>query len=166
MQRFSCTAKAEAGLITPAIFSPSKWAAWDKPRAAAGKNHISTQSNVAGCLHLFSRIKKQGNPQIITHCEWMECSSSTPLPPPNTHTHTHAERAVLHSIASIIHQAAEKTIHIHKFSRRELWSRWYKRLYGSHHISHSGLINSWMASQRLLAAAHMFQLPQSGQRKK
>lgn len=81
--------------------------------------------------------------------------------PPSPHT----EWAVLHSTASIIHQAAEKTIHIHKFSQRELWSRWYKRLYGSDHISHSGLINSWMASQRLLAALHMFQLPQNGKRK-
>lgn len=75
------------------------------------------------------------------------------------------EWAVLHSTASIIHQAAENIIHIHKFSQRELWSRWYKRLYGSDHISHSGLINSWKASQMLLAALHMLQLPLTGQSK-
>lgn len=70
-----------------------------------------------------------------------------------------AEWAVLHSTAPIIHQAAEKTIHIHQFSPRELWSRWYTRLYGSDHISHSGLINAWTQSQMLLDGLHMFQLP-------
>lgn len=80
---------------------------------------------------------------------------SPPLP--------HSEWAVLHGVASIIHQAAENIIHIHKFPLRELWSRWYKRLYGSDRISHSGLINSWTESQMLLAAAHMLQLPLTGQ---
>lgn len=83
-------------------------------------------------------------------------SNYSPLP--------YSEWAVLHSTAPIIHQAAEKTIHIHQFSPRELWSRWYKRLYGSDHISHSGLINSGMQSQMLLAGPHMFQLPPRGQK--
>lgn len=73
------------------------------------------------------------------------------------HQQTWASPYLWNSI--IIHQAAEKKIiHIHKFTRRELWSRWYKWLYGSHCISHSGLINSWTAGQVLLAAAHMSQL--------
>lgn len=83
-----------------------------------------------------------------------------PAPPP----FLYAEWTVLHNIAPIIHQAAEKTIHIHQFSPRELWSRWYKRLYGSDHISHSGLINGWTQSQMLLAGLHMFQLPLRGQK--
>lgn len=82
------------------------------------------------------------------------------LPPPRLY----AEWAVLHNTAPIIHQAAKKTIYIHQFSPRELWSRWYKRLYGSDHISHSGLINRWMQSQMLLAGLHMFQLPPRGQK--
>lgn len=55
IQWFSCAAKVGAGLIVSVIFSQTKWAAQDKPYAASGKIHISTQANVANpiCLHFI-----------------------------------------------------------------------------------------------------------------
>lgn len=116
---------------------------------------------------LSSHIKTEStdnNRASLTHSERMlERSGPGAAPPPHPPRPRTTEWAVLHSTASIIHQAAENIVHIHKFPQRELWSRWCERLYGSDRISHSGLINNWTVSQMLLAALHMLQLPLTGQ---
>lgn len=111
---------------------------------------------------LSSHIKTDNNPPTaLTDSGWMSEEHAQRQRQEQLSPVHRTEWAVLHRAASIIHQAAENIIHIHKFSKRELWSRWYKRLYGSDHISHSGLINSQKASQMLLAAPHMLQLPET-----
>lgn len=135
------------------------WCSWKKRYFNSGK---CDQSNVSS-FHLLTKFKKilyiisSFIFTVKVEVRAQQAQSNYTPPPPSLFLY--AEWAVLHNTAPIIHQAAEKTIHIHQFSPRELWSRWYKRLYGSDHISHSGLINGWMQSQMLLAGLHMFQLP-------